>query len=95
MTRPTDAKAPHGAASSERSLTFFRERFGLDERGLDAALGTALERKVDHADLFFEYTTQDSVVLEEGIDLRLIRYIAGKRDGRSAGLLREQIRILQ
>lgn len=45
----------------------FRDRFGIDERALDRTLGAALDRKVDLADLFFEYTTQDSVVLEEGI----------------------------
>ncbi len=47
--------------------SFFRERFGLDDRALERALGTALERHVDAADLYFEYGTQDSVVLEEGI----------------------------
>jgi len=46
---------------------FFRDRFGLDDRSLEGALGTALERRVDHADLFFEYASQSSVVLEEGI----------------------------
>ncbi|MEM7411923.1 MAG: metalloprotease TldD [Myxococcota bacterium] len=46
---------------------FFRDRFGLDDRSLTAALDATLEREVDYADLFFEYTTQDSVVLEEGI----------------------------
>jgi TldD protein len=46
---------------------FFRDRFGLDDETLSAALGTALERRVEYADLFFEYSTQDSVVLEEGI----------------------------
>jgi TldD protein len=45
----------------------FRDRFGLDDRSLAAALDTALERRVDYADLFFEHTTGDSVVLEEGI----------------------------
>lgn len=45
----------------------FRDRFGIDERALDRTLGATLDRKVDLADLFFEYTTQDSVVLEEGI----------------------------
>jgi len=52
---------------SEDPRGFFLERFGLDDRSLDAALGTALERPVDYADLFFEYATQDSVALEEGI----------------------------
>ncbi|MCP5067014.1 MAG: metalloprotease TldD [bacterium] len=45
----------------------FRDHFGIDEHAIDKTLGTALERHVDHADLFFEYTSQDSVVLEEGI----------------------------
>ena len=48
-------------------VALFRDQFGIDERAIDRTLGTALERSVDHADLFFEYTSQDSVVLEEGI----------------------------
>jgi TldD protein len=55
------------AAGAERGLAFFRDRFGLDEPALVAALETALERRVEHADLYFEYGTQDSVTLEEGI----------------------------
>ena len=57
MSRPDDT-AP---------VAFFRDRFGLDGADLDATLGLALERRVDHADLFFEYSTQDAVVLEEGL----------------------------
>ncbi len=57
-----DAKAP-----SPLPVRFFRDRFGLDEPALTRLLGTALERRVDHADLFFEYSTDDSVVLEEGL----------------------------
>jgi TldD protein len=45
----------------------FRDRFGIDPRALDTAFAHALERPVDYADLFFEYTTRDSVALEEGI----------------------------
>ncbi|MGH0031230.1 MAG: metalloprotease TldD [Myxococcota bacterium] len=52
---------------SDESLAFFRDRYGVDETALSRTLGTALERRVDAADLFFEYTTQDSLVLEEGI----------------------------
>ena len=52
---------------SEDARGFFLDRFGLDDRSLDDALGTALERQVDYADLFFEYSIQDSVALEEGI----------------------------
>lgn len=64
MSDPRDVDS---AATAESSLSFFRSRFGLDDRSLEAALGTALERQVDHADLYFEHTTQDSVSLEEGI----------------------------
>ncbi|MBW2693807.1 MAG: metalloprotease TldD [Deltaproteobacteria bacterium] len=39
----------------------------MDDRSLTRALDTALEREVDYADLYFEYTVQDSVALEEGI----------------------------
>ena len=49
------------------ALAFFRQHFDLDDRALATALDAALERRVDYADLFFEYATQDSVVLEEGI----------------------------
>ncbi len=49
------------------SLAFFRERFGVDDRALSAVLGSALERRIDHADLFFEYATTDAVALEEGL----------------------------
>ncbi|MBW2279279.1 MAG: metalloprotease TldD [Deltaproteobacteria bacterium] len=52
---------------SHTSLALFRDRFGIDDRCLVAGLDTALERKVDYADLFFEYTTHSSVSLEEGI----------------------------
>jgi TldD protein len=55
------------AHRDDDALLFFRSRFGLDDRGLAGALDTALERQIDYADLFFEYTTQDSVSLEEGI----------------------------
>ncbi len=75
---------------SEDALGFFRDRFGLDDRSLSSALDTALERRVDHADLFFEYSTRDSVVLEEGIvksgDRHVeqgvgVRALAGERQG--------------
>jgi TldD protein len=39
----------------------------MDDRSLTRALDAALEREVDYADLYFEYTVQDSVALEEGI----------------------------
>jgi len=48
-------------------IAFFRDQFGMDDRSLTRALDAALEREVDYADLYFEYTVQDSVALEEGI----------------------------
>ncbi|HEY5658335.1 MAG TPA: metalloprotease TldD [Myxococcota bacterium] len=53
--------------AGEATQEFFRTHFGLDERNLATALDTALERRLDYADLFFEYTSQDSILLEEGI----------------------------
>jgi TldD protein len=56
-------------------LAFFRERFDLDSRSLEAVLGSALERRVDQAELFFEYTSQDSLSLEQGLVKRGDRQI--------------------
>jgi TldD protein len=55
------------AGSPPDALRFFEDRFGLDARSLSTGLGAALERRVDHADVFVEYTTQDSLMLEEGL----------------------------
>jgi TldD protein len=51
----------------EVAVSFFRDRYGMDDRSLTRALDAALEREVDYADLYFEYTVRDSVALEEGI----------------------------
>jgi len=76
--------------SSDRALAFFQDRFSLDDASLATALDTALERQVDYADLYFEYTTTDSVSLEEGIvksgDRHLeqgvgVRAVRGERQG--------------
>ncbi len=47
--------------------SFFDQRFGVNSRELDKVLARALERKADYADLFFEYTVQEAVGLEEGM----------------------------
>jgi TldD protein len=83
----SDRPAP---AAADDAARFFRERFGVDERALARVLGSALERRVDGADLFFEYGTQDAVSLEEGIvktgDRHVeqgvgVRVLAGERQG--------------
>ncbi len=68
----------------------FGSRFGIGTRELERALGSALEGPIDHADLFFEASTMDSVSLEDGIvksgDRHLIqgvgvRAISGEKQG--------------
>jgi TldD protein len=46
---------------------FFLERFGLTERTLERTLGTVLGRRIDYADLYFEYRVNEEIGLEEGI----------------------------
>ncbi|HEV3111175.1 MAG TPA: metalloprotease TldD [Candidatus Binataceae bacterium] len=46
---------------------FFLSRFGLTERAFERTLGTALERKADYADLFFEFRSSEALTLEESI----------------------------
>jgi len=86
MSETNDPSPP----AAERALAFFRDQFDLNDRSLETALDTALERKIDYADLYFEYTTTDSVSLEEGIvksgDRHLeqgvgVRAVRGERQG--------------
>jgi len=46
---------------------FFLNRFGLSERNFERILGTALERKADYADLYFEYRSAEGLGLEESM----------------------------
>jgi len=57
----------NGDAPESTAVRFFADRFALDAQRLSTALDATLEREVDYADLYFEYATQDSVVIEEGI----------------------------
>jgi TldD protein len=58
-----ESKVPTGTDAT----AFFRDRFGLGDAELATGLESALERRIDYADLFFEYTTHDAVTLEESI----------------------------
>jgi TldD protein len=49
----------------EQARDFFLERYGLDRGELEAILGAAVGRRADHADLFFEFSTVESLQLEE------------------------------
>ncbi|MFM7735248.1 MAG: metalloprotease TldD [Alphaproteobacteria bacterium] len=70
--------------------TFFFERFGLDTRALESTLGTALARRADFADLYFEHRSSDSVSLDEGLVKKAnqgisqgagVRVLAGEKTG--------------
>ncbi len=54
------------AQKQSAALSFFEDRYGVDSRNLEHTLGIALERRVEEADLFFEYSERDAVSLEEG-----------------------------
>ena len=46
---------------------FFQKRFGMNEPAFEQILGTALERKADYADLYFEYRNAEALALEESM----------------------------
>src|SRR6516162_4606648 len=52
------------------------ERFGIDQRAFERTLDSALERKADYADLYFEYQSAQSVSLEESMVNRTARSIS-------------------
>ncbi|MDD9801838.1 MAG: metalloprotease TldD [Deltaproteobacteria bacterium] len=78
------------AAQRELPVRLFRERFGIDENALDAALGVALEKQLDYADLFFESSARETLLIEDGL-VRVserhsgqgvgVRAICGERQG--------------
>src|SRR5207249_920113 len=43
---------------------FFHERFGLSDRALERVLGTALGRRADWADLYFEFRVNQTASLD-------------------------------
>jgi len=69
---------------------FFLERFGLSDRGLEHVLGTALERRADHAECYFEFRVNQTASLEDGVVKKAtrnvsqgvgVRVLAGTRTG--------------
>lgn len=46
---------------------FFLARFGMNENALEQILGSALERKADYADIYFEYRSSEGLGLEESM----------------------------
>jgi TldD protein len=55
---------------------FLLERFGLSENMLEQIVGSAIARRADYADLYFEFRTVQSLSLEEGIVKTANQHIA-------------------
>ncbi len=55
------------AVTTQAPVRFFLERFGLNERTLEQIVGGAIARRADYADLYFEFSTGQSLSLEDGI----------------------------
>jgi len=49
------------------AATFFDRNFGVGSRDLEKVLATALGKKADYADLYFEYRKNEGISLEEGL----------------------------
>lgn len=47
--------------------TFLIDRFGIDSRSIEKAMRDFLCRKIDYADLYFEYVINEAISLEEGL----------------------------
>jgi TldD protein len=48
-------------------VAFFNDNFGIRTGAIDKVLDTALGKKADYADLYFEYRRNEGVSLEEGL----------------------------
>lgn len=48
-------------------MRFLLDRFGLTERNLEQTVGSAIARRADYADIYFEFRTSQSLSLEDGI----------------------------
>ncbi|MBI4737688.1 MAG: metalloprotease TldD, partial [candidate division NC10 bacterium] len=59
-----------------RPEKFFLEKFGLTEEILERTLGAALGKRIDYADLYFEYRVNEEIGLEEGIVKKAARNIS-------------------
>jgi TldD protein len=80
---PTPARVPE-------PKPFFLDRFALDEHVLEDTIGTAIARKADFADLYFEFRISEGFALEDGIVKKAaknisqgagVRVVAGDKSG--------------
>jgi TldD protein len=77
-------------ADSTRPERFFCDRYGVSSGALERALGTALARRADYGDLYFEFRTTTAVALEDGLVKKAskdvsqgvgVRVLAGEKTG--------------
>ena len=54
-------------ATANLPAAFFGDNFGVKSNDLEKVLDTALAKKADYADLYFEYRQNEGVSLEEGL----------------------------
>jgi TldD protein len=60
----------------ERPEQFFLQKYGLSTASLESAIGRVLGKRIDYADLYFEYLTNESISLEEGIVKKVSKNIS-------------------
>jgi TldD protein len=69
---------------------FFHDRYGLSSGALDRVLGTAVARRADYGDLYFEFRTSEALAIEDGLVKRAskdvsqgvgVRVVAGAKTG--------------
>ncbi|HEY5647866.1 MAG TPA: metalloprotease TldD [Nitrospiria bacterium] len=58
---------------ASRPVDFFLEKFHLQKPQIESTIGKTLGKKIDYADLYFEYCTSESVSLEEGIVKKAVK----------------------
>src|SRR6266403_1976046 len=77
-------------ADSTGPERFFSDRYGVSSGALERALGTALARRADYGDLYFEFRTTTVVALEDGLVKKAskdvaqgvgVRVLAGEKTG--------------
>ncbi|MEK6683619.1 MAG: metalloprotease TldD [Nitrospirota bacterium] len=54
---------------------FFLKKFNLNALELEQTVGKALGKQIDYADLYFEYRTNESVSLEEGMVKKAVKSV--------------------
>jgi TldD protein len=69
---------------------FFLDRYGVSDRALERILGTAVAKRADYADCYFEFRVQQTASLEDGAVKKAtrnmrqgvgVRAVAGSRSG--------------